>query len=105
MWRKKKVDEWVVVQLLNRAKAEIDDPIEVNRWLREVGKFFDPLTGKAMMEGGARAEVMAHLERGETAAALAIIDRYIESRRGQVEPEASPQSCADQPACTATPRG
>ena len=44
MWRKKKVDEWVVVKLLNRAKAEIDDPMEVNRLLREVGKFFYPLT-------------------------------------------------------------
>ena len=94
MWRKKKVDELVVVKLLNRAKTQIDDPMEVNRLLREVGKFFDPMTGKAMIEGGARAEVMGFLERGETTEALATIDRHIEKYLRRVEPEASPQSQA-----------
>ncbi len=101
MWRKKKVDEWVVVKLLNRAKAEIDDPLEVNRLLREVGKFFDPLTGRAMIDGQARAEVMTVLERGAKSEVLATIDRYIENFQRRVEPQEPPQSCADQPACTA----
>ena len=99
MWRKKKVDEWVVVKLLNRAKAEIDHPMEVNRLLREVGKFFDPLTGRAMIDGNARGEVMALLERGATAEVLATIDRYIENFQRRVEPDAPPRSCSDQPAC------
>ena len=94
MWRKKKVDEFVVVKLLKRAKAEIHDPVEVNHLLREVGKFFDPLTGKAMIEGGARGEVIGLLERGETTEALAAIDRHIEKYLRRVEPEASPQSQA-----------
>ncbi len=101
MWRKKKVDEWVVVKLLNQAKAEIDDPIEVNRLLREVGKFFDPLTGKAMIDGSARAEAMDLLERGAKPEVLATIDRYIENLQRRVEPHEPPQSCSDQPACTA----
>ncbi|HSB72283.1 MAG TPA: hypothetical protein VLH58_07790 [Candidatus Methylomirabilis sp.] len=100
MWRKKKVDEWVVVTLLNQAKAEIHDPDAVNRLLREVGKFFDPLTGRAMLEGGARAEVMTHLERGEREAALASIDRHIETCQRRVEPRASRESCVEQPACS-----
>ncbi len=99
MWRKKKVDEWVVVKLLNRAKAEIDDPLEVNRLLREVGKFFDPLTGRAMIDGQARAEVMTVLERGAKSEVLATIDRYIENFQRRVEPDAPPQSCSDQSPC------
>jgi len=103
VWRKKKVDELVVVKLLNRAKTQIDDPMEVNRLLREVGKFFDPMTGKAMLEGGARAEVIALLEGGQKAEAVAAIDRHIENYQRRVEPEASAQSCADQPACAEPP--
>jgi hypothetical protein len=103
VWRKKKVDELVVVKLLNRAKSQIDDPLEVNRLLREVGKFFDPMTGKAMLEGVSRAEVMAFLEEGRKAEALARIDRYIENYQRRVEPEASARSCADQSACAAPP--
>ncbi len=99
MWRKKKVDEWVVVKLLNRAKAEIDDPLEVNRLLREVGKFFDPLTGRAMIDGQTRAEVMTSLGRGAKPEVLATIDRYIENLQRRVEPDAPPQSCSDQSAC------
>ena len=103
MWRKKKVDELVVVKLLNRAKAQIDDPMEVNRLLREVGKFFDPMTGKSMLEGVARVEVIAFLEEGRKADALASIDWHIENFQRRVEPEASAQTCADQPACAAPP--
>ncbi len=103
MWRKRKVDEWVVVGLLNRAKDEIDDPTEVNRLLREVGKFFDPLTGKAMLEGSVRAEILALLDRGAKADALATIDRHIENFQRRVELETSARSCVDQPACAAPP--
>jgi hypothetical protein len=104
VWRKKKVDEWVVVTLLNRAKAEIDDPSEVNRLLREVGKFFDPLTGNAMIDGGARAEVMILLERGARPEVLTTIDRYIENLQRRVEPEIPAQSCADQSPCAVPPQ-
>ena len=102
MPRKKKIDELVVVQLLKQAKDQIDDPIEVNRLLREVGKFFEPLTGKAMIEGGSRAQVIALLERGEKAEALTAIDGFIDTYRKRIGPEAIPQSPPDQPppSCT-----
>ncbi len=97
MWRKKTVDELVVVKLLNRAKAQIEDPVEVNRLLREVGKFFDPLTGGAMVGGAARAELMALLDQGEKVAVLAAIDRYIENYQKRMEPAKAAESAADQP--------
>jgi hypothetical protein len=97
VWRKKNVDELVVVKLLNRAKAQIEDPVEVNRLLREVGKFFDPLTGRAMVEGAARAELMALLEQGEKVAVLAAIERYIENYQKRMEPAKAAESTADQP--------
>ena len=103
MWRKVKVDELVVIKLLNRAKAGIEDPLEVNRLLREVGKFLDPLTGRAMIEGGARARVIALLERDERSEALAMIDGFIDHYRKRVEPAAPPGCPASQelPACKA----
>src|SRR3972149_1744551 len=79
MARKKVIDELVVIKLLKRAKSELDDPIEVNRLLREVGKFYDPMTGKAMIDGASRAQVIALIERGDKAEALAAIDQYIEN--------------------------
>ena len=101
MPRKKKIDELVVVKLLNRAKDHIDDPIEVNRLLREVGKFFDPLTGKAMIEGGSRAQVIALIERGDEVEALAAIDGFIATYQKRIEPESTPPPPADQaaPSC------
>lgn len=102
MPRKKKIDEVVVVKLLNLAKGQIDDPVEVNRLLREVGKFFDPLTGKAMIEGASRAQVIALLERGEKAEALATIDRYIDNYQKRIEPEPTQEPAAGQrlPSCS-----
>ncbi len=102
MARKKKIDELVVVKLLNRAKDQIDDPIEVNRLLREVGKFFDPLTGKAMIEGGSRAQVIALIERGEKVEALRAIDGFIDTYQKRIEPEATPQSPVNQPSPSCT---
>jgi hypothetical protein len=101
MWRKKKVDELVVVKLLNRAKAAMDDPVEVNRLLREVGKFFDPLTGEAMLDGTARATLVGMLDRGEKAEVLAAIDRHIENFQKRIEPEKGGEPSPDQrsPAC------
>ena len=95
MPRKKKIDELVVVDLLNRAKGHIDDPMEVNRLLREVAKFYDPLTGKAMIEAVSRAQVIAFLERGEKAKALAAIDRYIDTFQRRIEPESFKKPPAD----------
>ena len=87
--RKKVIDELTVVKLLKQAKSELDDPIQVNRLLREVGKFYDPMTGKAMIDGASRAQVIALIERGERAEALAAIDQHIENYQKRVEPDSS----------------
>lgn len=89
MPRKKVIDELVVIKLLKQAKGELDDPIQVNRLLREVAKFYDPMTGKAMIDGASRAQVIALIERGDKAEALAAIDQYIENYQKRVEPDSS----------------
>ena len=96
MPRKKVIDELVVVKLLKQAKGELDNPIEVNRLLREVGKFYDPMTGKAMVDGVSRAHVVALIERGDKAEALAAIDHYIEDYLKRVQPESAQGPPADQ---------
>ena len=95
MPRKKKIDELVVVKLLNQAKGRLDDPIEVNRLLREVAKFFDPLTGKAMIEGAVRQRIVTLAERGDKAEALATIDYYLDTYQKRIEPESFQKSPAD----------
>jgi hypothetical protein len=87
--RKKVIDELVVIKLLKRAKSELDDPIEVNRLLREVAKFYDPMTGKAMIDGLSRQRIVTLVERGDKAEALAAIDQYIENYQKRVEPDSS----------------
>ena len=103
MPRKKVIDELTVVKLLKQAKGEIDDPIEVNRLLREVGKFYDPMTGKAMIDGASRARVIALIERGDKPEALAAIDQYIEDYLKRVQPEPSQPSPEGQPFPSCTP--
>ncbi|MGH7432592.1 MAG: hypothetical protein ACREJL_02435 [Candidatus Methylomirabilales bacterium] len=97
MARKKVIDELVVVKLLKQAKSKLDDPIEVNRLLRELGKFYDPLTGKAMVDGPSRQQVVTLVERGDKAGAVAAIDQYIENYQKRIEPDktqlSSPSQC------------
>jgi hypothetical protein len=94
--RKKKIDELVVVKLLNRAKARLDDPVELNRTLREVAKFFDPLTGKAMIEGSARQQIVMLAERGNKAEAVAAIEHYLDTYQKRIEPSSSQTLSAEQ---------
>lgn len=91
MKRRKVIDELVVVKLLKRAKGELDDSMEVNRLLRELAKFYDPLTGNAMIDGPSRQRIVSLVEQGDKAEALAAIDRYIEDYQRRVEPEAFQQ--------------
>lgn len=96
MPRKKKIDELVVVRLLNEAKARLDDPVELNRTLREVAKFFDPLTGKAMIEGSARQQIVMLAERGNKAEAVAAIEHYLDTYQKRIEPSSSQTLSAEQ---------
>jgi len=93
--RKKVIDELVVVKLLNRAKEQLDDPIEVNRLLREVAKFYDAMTGKAMIDGLSRQRIVTLVERGAKAEALAAIDHYLDAYQKRIEPESFRKPPAD----------
>jgi hypothetical protein len=101
MPRKKVIDELVVVKLLKQAKGKLDDPVEVNRLLRELGKFYDPLTGKAMIDGPSRQRVVALVERGDRAGAAIAIDLYIENYQTRIEPDESQRSTPNR--CNITP--
>ena len=84
MQRRMKRDEVVVVQILDQVKAHLDDALETNRLLRELGKFYDPVTGAAMVDGATRKRLVDLLERGERGEVAAAIDRYIEAYTGQL---------------------
>ena len=95
MPRKKVIDELVVVKLLKRVKEQLDDPIEVNRLLREVAKFYDPMTGKAMIDGLSRQRIVTLVERGAKAEALAAIDQFLDTYQQRIEPESFQKPPAD----------
>jgi hypothetical protein len=88
MPRKKIIDDVVVVKLLKQARRQLDNTAEVNRLLREIGKFYDPLTGKAMIDGSTRQRVVALVDRGAVADAAAAIDQFIENYQRRIEPKA-----------------
>jgi hypothetical protein len=101
MPRKKVIDELVVVKLLKRARSELDNPLEVNRLLREIGKFYDPLTGRAMIDGPSRQRVVSLVERGEKAMAAAAIEQFIEQYQRRIEPDPEGRTSSDRgsPSC------
>ncbi len=95
MQRRIKRDQLVVLKLFDQVKAALDDSFETNRLLRELGKFYDPVAGAAIIDGAARKRLMDMLERGERHEVVAAIDRYIEEYTGQL-PEASRPAQAGQ---------
>ena len=84
MQRRMKRDQVVVVRLLERIKENLDDPLEANRLLRELGKFYDPVAGAAIVDGEARRGLLERIERGERDEVAEIIDRYIENYVAQL---------------------
>ena len=84
MQRRMKRDQVVVLRILDMVKAHLDDPLEANRLLRELGKFYDPVTGAAMVDGATRKHLVGLLERGERDEVAAAIDRHIEDYLAQL---------------------
>ena len=97
MQRRMKRDQLVVLKVFDQVKAVLEDPSETNRLLRELGKFYDPVTGAAIIDGAARKRLIDMLERGERNEVLAAINRYIEEYTGQL-PEAARPARAGPPA-------
>jgi DNA-binding GntR family transcriptional regulator len=89
-----KRNQVVVVRLLEQIKNHLDNPLEANRLLRELGKFYDPVTGAAVMEGAERKRLVDLLERGEREEVCAAIDRHIEDYLAQL-PEGGRANRAD----------
>ena len=94
MQRRMKRDQVVVVRLLEQIKNHLDTPLEANRLLRELGKFYDPVRGAAVMEGAERKRLVNLLERGERGEVCAAIDRHIEVYLAQL-PEGGRANRAD----------
>ena len=96
MQRRMKRDQVVVLKILDQVKAHLDDPLEANRLLRELGKFYDPVIGAAIVDGLSRKRLVELLERGEQGEVTAAIDRYIETYAAQL-PGPPPPGQSDRP--------
>jgi len=97
MQRRMKRDQVVVLKIFDMVKAHLDDPLETNRLLRELGKFYDPVTGAAMVDGATRKRLLDLLERGERDEVAAAIDRYIETYAAQLPETARPGQAGQPP--------
>ena len=64
--------------LIERLKGNIEDMTEVRRILRELGRYYDPVLGGAIMEVGQQRAIVEALEAGRQAEALAVIDERYE---------------------------
>ncbi len=84
MQRRMKRDQVVVLKILEQVKVCLGDPLEANRLLRELGKFYDPVTGAAVMNGAERKRLVDLLERGEREEVCGAIDRHIEDYLAQL---------------------
>ncbi len=63
--------------LISRLKESLADLGEVRRILRELGRYYDPVLGGAIMEVGHQRAILQALESGRKAEALAMIEaRY-----------------------------
>jgi hypothetical protein len=70
--------------LIDELRACLDDVGRARRVLLELGRYYDPVLGGAIMEVAHQQAVVAALERGDRAAAEAIIaaryDLYVRDR-------------------------
>jgi hypothetical protein len=65
------------LQLIERLKESLDDLVEVRKILRELGRYYDPVLGGAIMEVANQRAIVEALEAGRRAEALELIEhRY-----------------------------
>jgi hypothetical protein len=62
------------LDLFREAEAYLDDHDRVNGILRELGKVYNPITDRAIVELQTRQEVMALLRAGQREAAAKLLD-------------------------------
>jgi len=72
------------LQLINELKENLENVPEVRRILRELGRYYDPVLGGAIMEVAHQRRILEALEAGRRAEALALVqeryDLYIKDR-------------------------
>ena len=66
------------LQLIERLKESLHDAAEVRRILRELGRYYDPVLGGAIMEIGHQRAVLEALDAGRPAEALALVQHRYE---------------------------
>ena len=66
------------LQLIERLKESLDDLTEVRRILRELGRYYDPVLGGAIMEVAHQRAIVEALTAGRREEALAQIERRYE---------------------------
>jgi hypothetical protein len=65
------------LQLIERLKESLDDVAEVRRILRELGRYYDPVLGGAIMEVAHQRAIVESLEAGHRAEAMGLVqERY-----------------------------
>ena len=65
------------LQLIERLKESLDDLVEVRKILRELGRYYDPVLGGAIMEVANQRAIVEALEAGRRAEALDLVEhRY-----------------------------
>jgi hypothetical protein len=65
------------LQLIERLQESLDDLVEVRKILRELGRYYDPVLGGAIMEVANQRAIVEALEAGRRAEALDLIEhRY-----------------------------
>ena len=64
--------------LIERLKENLENLAEVRRILRELGRYYDPVLGGAIMEVGHQRDIVEALEAGRTAEALALVEQRYE---------------------------
>jgi hypothetical protein len=66
------------LQLIERLKESLDDVMEARKILRELGRYYDPVLGGAIMEVAHQRAIVEALEAGRRAEALALIEQRYE---------------------------
>ena len=64
--------------LIEQLKESLEDLAEVRRILRELGRYYDPVLGGAIMEVGHQRAIVEALEAGRQAEALTLIQQRYE---------------------------
>jgi hypothetical protein len=64
--------------LIEKLKENLADLAEVRRILRELGRYYDPVLGGAIMSIGHQRAIVEALEAGRHAEALAVVEQRYE---------------------------